>query len=98
MKRIYYIFERILVGGLIWLGTYYWFSTLLDTNWPHWLDVLCSLCWSGNLLWYGSFRSWLLCRKPYFKRDLEIQPNSEHKQDRGTGWTDGYMTGRDYDY
>jgi hypothetical protein len=49
---------RLLIFGLIWIGAFHLYTTIFDTNWPLWADVLGSFFVPFLFMVNKSFNFW----------------------------------------
>jgi len=52
------IITRLFVFGMIWLGIFHLYITVLDTNWYLWADILSSFSTAWIPLYNKGFSQW----------------------------------------
>jgi hypothetical protein len=57
---IFNVIARFLVFGLIWCGVFHLYITILDTNWPYWLDLTMAFIGAFNVFGNSGLRKWFL--------------------------------------
>ena len=58
--------QRIIIFGLIWIGCWHMCRVWFNTNWPFWLDFICSFGWALCSFYLNDFKEWLF-------RDIKIK-------------------------
>ena len=58
LYTIYSVMARLLVFGLVWVGIYHIYITLLDSTWVWWLDAVLAGIATGNLFHNKGFSEW----------------------------------------
>lgn len=54
------VITRLFVFGLIWIGIFHLYTTILNTHWHLWVDILASFSAAWLPLYNKGFKRWFL--------------------------------------
>ena len=54
------VITRLFVFGLIWIGIFHLYTTILNTDWHLWADILASFSAAWLPLYNKGFKRWFL--------------------------------------